>query len=141
MKVDVPALVAELSQLLQRRNDLSRLRDEAATPDKEAAFGSEIEMINSQGLPTLSKRIWDARNATKNHEDRKRLKRLHGQLSGATSGILIETVIDISPEAEARLVDELDRGKTNAQRARISRAIDRLRDARARFEAYKQAKK
>jgi hypothetical protein len=128
---DLEVRTVELDDVLRRRESLMQKRNETDDSTEAEKLGAEIAIINTQLLPNLQKRISDARNRSKKHSDRKVLKRLHGRIAGAISGICYERESDTSERYEKELLEDLQKAKTNSQRYRITKKLERLRRDRA----------
>jgi hypothetical protein len=136
MDTAVLTLEEELNEILRRREHLIQQRDATQDPTEHDQLGMEIE-INTRSLRSLSKRCDDARNATRRHGDRKRLKALGGRISGLLSGIGVEGESDISPRYEQELLEGLHQAKTNSERRRINAKLRQLHRDRNSFASFR----
>jgi len=126
-------LSGELNRLLEQRRQLTYERDSTQDPGEERIFSTRIAEINSKQIPDLQKRVHDAFNAERRHNERKRLKALERRIGGELSGIEVVRESTISPEHESKLQGALNQAKTNSERRRIDRELRQLRRDRSEF--------
>jgi len=123
----VAALTTEVNHILDRRGQLLRQRDATQDLQQAEVLGESIAKIDRELVLPLRKRIHDIRNATHDHTDRKRLKKLEARLDRVISGIEIERESDISARHQQDLREALSNAKTNSERRRIDRKLRRAR--------------
>jgi hypothetical protein len=128
-------LTAEVNELLDRRNQLLQKRDATQDPNEAEVLSESIARTDTE-LPALRKRVHDTLNATKDHSERKRLKKLERRIDRVLSGVEIERESDISMRYEEELHQALRQAKTNSERLRINKKLRQLLRDRNLFFAH-----
>jgi Fe-S cluster biosynthesis and repair protein YggX len=119
-------LTGTLNELLERRDSLTKERDEATGSLDDVQLSAQIVEINSKALPDLKKQVKDMFNSAKGAQ-KHQLAEIIGAIESALQGIETVVVVDVSETRLKSLQEEQRNCKTGRQAKAIESQISQIR--------------